>query len=191
MTASASNKQSVARLRNRSLVAPYLRVYWDNSGTLASRPAGAIPSGAPTAADNGAGNPSGAYTYRIAYEDTGNDSETGGVEKTHTTSGAKKILLTFTDTPPTGIVNRVIYRSKAGETAPLYKIAEVAVGTGTYDDNIADSSLTTGLGVYDDSRAPPPALSGVHRHGSRCFGFSGSKLYWSEDSDLELSLIHI
>lgn len=183
--ATVTNKQSVARLRNRSLVAPYLRVYWDNSGSAASRPAGAIPASAPTTADNGAGNPSGAYVYRIAYEDTSNDSETGGVEKTHTTSGAKKILLTFADTPPTGIANRVIYRSKAGETAPLYKIAKVAVATGTYDDNTADSSLTTGLGVYDDSRAPPPALSGVHRHGSRVFGFSGSVLYWCEDSDAE------
>lgn len=179
----ASFKPTSARLRSRTLVAPSGRVYWDSSGAV-FRPAGAIPALAPTTADNGAGNPNGAYTYYVTYYDSANDSETGGVLKTHTTSGAQKVLITFNDTAPTGITSRRVYRNTAGG-AVYYRIATVAVGTGTYEDNTADGSLTAGLGLYDDTWAPPPSLQGVHRHAARIFGWNGSTLYWSEASDPE------
>lgn len=166
-------------------MAPSNLVYWNLSGAAAFRPAGAIPASAPTVADNGAGLLNGAYTYFITYYDSTNDHETNSNATGTAFSGAsRQSRVTFTDTPPTGITHRNVYRNAASGSV-WYKIASVVVATGTYDDNLPDASLSTGLGLIPEDNNPPPTLVGVHRHAARVFGFNGSALYWSEASDPE------
>ncbi len=111
----------------------------------------ATPTAAPSRAlaGAGAGNvDNGAHTYAKTWVD-GNGIESGisasasALTVVDKTSDGKVTVGRNETSPGAHIAYWRVYRSKAGTTTPLYLVASVAVGTSSYTDNTADSSLPT------------------------------------------------
>lgn len=185
---SVSNKQTSAILRGIAGIAPALKAYWPVTTSIASGNLGlAVTTAAPTTAENGAGLLDGAYEWYVTQYDSLHDSE-GNPQAAAAirTVSLKKVLLTFADTPDSRTTHRRIYRNKAGNTDVHYFVAQVAVATGTYDDNTADSALTAAGGVLStDNTVPPTGLRGILTHAARVFGFIGTNLYGSKASNID------
>lgn len=191
--ADPTNKLVSANLRGLCVTSPALKAYWPNGASIASGNAGlAATTNAPTLSEPGAGVLSGAYLYKVTQVDDDHSGADGDAAEGNPSASAtitvtsKTVRVTFADTPDSRATHRRVYRTKAGETTPYYKIADVAVATGTYDDNTADSSLTTASGILKtDNDRPPTGLRGLINHGTRGFGFIDTILYCSKPGTLD------
>lgn len=106
------------------------------------------PTSAPSSAlaGAGAGNvDNGAHSYFKAWVDVngveGGLSSSSVTTVTDKTTDGKVTVGRVDASPGSHIAYWRIFRSKAGTTTPKYLLADVAIGTSSYTDNIADASL--------------------------------------------------
>lgn len=112
-----------------------------------------VPS-APTMAEDVAGNPNGAYKYKVTYEIDGYQEGSASAASATITVTSKKILVTIPVSTNTRVTKRILYRTVASG-AVYNKLATVSNNTDTtYLDNIADGSLDTTITAPTDYGAP-------------------------------------
>lgn len=117
-----------------------------------------------------AGNLDGEYFYKITAANTKVRTaderviESLPVELTALTVQASRVNLTFPAThTDSQVTHWIVYRNKAGyldgnledDEQDFYKVAEIAVGTTSYQDNIADDSLEPRPTVNFKAELPP------------------------------------
>jgi hypothetical protein len=128
-----------------------------------------IPT-APSGVDSGvAGNPNGAYKYKVTYLiDSYQEGSSSVASATVTTTGAKQITVTIPVSSNTRVTHRYLYRTAASGSI-YYFCAQIANNADlTYTDNIADASLDTTIIAPTDYGAPGAyQLSCLHK--SRIF----------------------
>jgi hypothetical protein len=182
MSASASDKQTSAMLRDITGIMPARKAYWsaDTSGKTLGI---AATTADPTTAENGAGNLNGAYAWLVTQYDSLHDSEgnPNTTAPTRTVSN-KTVRLTFADTASERATHRRIYRTTAGGTV-YYRVGETAVANATYDDNTLDSALSIELEIDNDR--PTSDARGLFVFGNRGFCFKTYNLYGSKASNLD------
>lgn len=117
-----------------------------------------IPN-APVVAVAAGGVLDGDYYYKVSYLVDGYSEGNASVASAlvQPTGANKKVLVTKpTSTPEADVTHWIIYRTTdAG--AIYYKVAQVAIGTATYLDNIADTDLDTATLAPTDNAAPSVA----------------------------------
>lgn len=117
------------------------------------------PTQTGTVASNGVGalTASGNYTYKYTYVNSNSvESDVSPISTTFTisaTSGQNRISNIATAAISWGVNNVYLYRTKANQTTPYYRVTTFTNGTTTYDDNIADSALT--IQAPTDNGVPP------------------------------------
>lgn len=126
------------------------------NGTDFTRMGVEVPNSLPTVATSSAGVLSGAYAYKIAYENS--YVVWGDVSSATTTinvAGGVRVLLTSLPVAPQsyGVAKRRIYRTTTSGTTFLFVATVADNSTTTYEDNIADGSL--GAGAPTDNGLPP------------------------------------
>lgn len=110
----------------------------------------------PTLVQGIAGALTGVYRYRLTSIHPEGETE-GGEVSAAITVAAKHITVTFPSRVPDSVLTAWgLYRTAAGGSAYL-KVGDVAIGTPTYDDNLADG----GLGAACPT--PVAAVSGLER----------------------------
>jgi hypothetical protein len=148
---------------------------------------------APVTALNGVGVLTGTYLYQVTtLRNVGGSIDESGPSPASiaVTADTNKILVT----KPTGITDGNvthwnIYRTST-EIGTFQFVAQVAIGTGTFDDNIADLDLGAALPTQFTSlqgnvitfAKPAVTFDGLARqlYNSMLFGWNGPTLYWSE-----------
>ena len=139
---------------------------------------------APTLADSGvAGNPNGAYLYKVTYEIDSYQEGSASVASASITVTSKKITVTIPVSANTRVTARNIYRTVASGAVYNF-VARVANNTDTtYTDNIADGSLDTTITAPTDYGVPP-AFQFMCLHKSRIFGLkiaaNQARVYYSD-----------
>lgn len=167
------------RLGNEFLVAPYMRCYTestlhDNSWSVVNLAGIPTPNAASTDADNGAGNLNGTgYAYYVTFYDQTRDREGNGVQGASFNAASRKRLITFNDTNSAAnstVTHRRVYRNLSPSGAIYYLVATVAVGTGTYDDNSSDATISANDTYQTDNDAPATSTYGIAKaHKGRMF----------------------
>lgn len=109
------------------------------------------PTIAPTVALNGAGGMTGNFYYSYSWVFPWGESSEGPVSVLISPS-SQKVLVTITETTPSGATNIKIYRTIAGGSQRKYLI-NIALPTKIYDDNLGDGAL--GINAPTDNGAPP------------------------------------
>ncbi len=120
---------------------------------------------APSGVDSGeAGNPDGAYKYKVTYEIDGYQEGNASAASDTVTVATNKITVTIPVSTNTRVTARTIYRT-AASGAIYYYVARVANNTDVaYTDNIADASLTTTIPAPSDYGTPASyKLSCLHK----------------------------
>ncbi len=127
-----------------------------------------IPT-APSGVDSGvAGNPNGAYKYKVSYEIDDYQEGTVSVASDTVTVVTNKITVTIPVSTNTRVTKRILYRTQASGTI-YYYCATISNNTATtYTDDIADASLDTTITAPTDYGAPDPYKYSC-LHGSRIF----------------------
>lgn len=109
---------------------------------------------APAVATGAAGNLTGDYYYKVSYQVDSYSEGNASVASSLVQPSSEKVTVTKpTSTPEADVTHWIIYRTKAGATT-YYKLASVAIGTGTYSDDVIDTSLDTGSTAPADNSAP-------------------------------------
>ncbi|MFH1318493.1 MAG: hypothetical protein ABIH71_05715, partial [Candidatus Omnitrophota bacterium] len=125
---------------------------------------------APSGADSGiAGNPNGAYKYKVSYIVSGYQEGNASVASGTVTVSSKKITVTIPVSTDTRVTARYLYRTQASGSI-YYFCAEISNNVDvTYTDNIADGSLSTTI-IAPSDNAVPSAFKYMCLHKSRIFG---------------------
>ena len=185
------------------------KLQWAGTGSTSNawRMLGANPPDAtPTAATNGAGALTGAYSYRVTFiylqsraknalPTSGNEewySESRPVTSNTVTAAGHQLRITFSaaNRNETGLGSGyvAIYRTKAGGST-YYFVQNVGSAAGFYDDNATDASLGTRTDPDDEGKepcdVPPQRLILVSTFGTRCVGVVGQPDVESGSSGLE------
>lgn len=147
------------------------------------------PTAAPTVADSGGGSgPSGTYNCYYRYKITLPDasivysglSPVGTVTLTdNTITWSNLVHATFTGATTVAIE---LFRSSAAMSAD-YLVAEVASGTTTYADSVADATLEASTEFAETGYYGPPAgveIAVYHPGSDRVFCAVDNEVYWSE-----------
>ena len=116
--------------------------YPQKSGLFIKNAPQVTPPGAPTVAEGAAGNPNGAYTYKVTFVNAFGETS-GGTTSASITVASKQISLTAIPLGPTGTTARKIYRTAAGGSDGTQKLVTTIADntTAVYTDNTADGSL--------------------------------------------------
>lgn len=168
-------------------------LYWSNSagtmkrydGTTVNNIGGhTAPTVNPTiAASVTAGIPDGDYwyTYTYIHSDLFESAPSGFVMVSVVN---KQITVTFTDTPPTTVTHRKLYR--AGGINPTFNhLVTIAKATTSYTDNISDFSISREeLSTYNNT-PPPSGLDMLIETQGVFFGVLGNKVYFSRPGQPE------
>lgn len=110
---------------------------------------------APAVAKGDSNGLTGNYYYKCTYLVDGYSEGNASVASDLIDPSGEAVVVTKpTSTPEADVTKWIIYRTIAGGSI-YYKLAEVAIGTGTYTDTTADSSLDTGTTAPSDYSAPP------------------------------------
>lgn len=147
-------------------------------GTTAYEAGIAAPSTAPTVALSGAGSLTGTVTYAYTYYDsaTRTESNPSPVSSSISPSSQTVQLSLLPGTHPRADKLR-IYRTDPGGTL-LYRLAEIAIASTTYDDDGSVDANPT-LPLFYDNDVP---LEYEHMAFVKGFAFGsiGNTLYWSK-----------
>lgn len=109
---------------------------------------------APAVATGAGGNLSGDYYYKVSYQVDGYSEGNASVASSLVQPSSQKVTVTKpTSTPEADVTHWIIYRTKAGGSI-YYKLATVLIATGSYSDDIVDSSLDTGNTAPSDNSTP-------------------------------------
>lgn len=117
------------------------------------------PTQTATIASNGVGNLTGSATYLYAYTYVNSNVVEGNVSPLSTTftisatSGQNTVGNIATAPVSYGVNNIYLYRTKANTVTPFYRIATFTNGTASFNDNVADTSLT--VQAPTDNGVPP------------------------------------
>lgn len=117
------------------------------------------PTQTASVTSNGVGNLTGGGTYIYGYSYVNTNVVEGNVSpltQTFTisaTSGQNTVSNIGTAPVSFGANNVYLYRSKANQITPLYRIATFVNGTTSFNDNISDASLT--IQSQTDAGVPP------------------------------------
>jgi hypothetical protein len=111
----------------------------------------------PATAEGIAGNPSGAYTYRVTFVTADGETEGGAASASRTVSSKKIELSSIPLSPVRTVTSRKIYRTAA--SGVQHKLVATLSDnlTTTYSDNIADGSLGANVPTVSS------AVSGMER----------------------------
>ena len=131
-------------------------VLWDHMYSVAN--------GTPTVATGSAGNPSGTYTYRVAFLTEYGVVSNGGPASASVSPSSEQVDITnipVSDDPQ--VIARLIYRDISGDA--IYRFVDQINDntTTSYTDDIADSSLgSTDLPLAGDSVLDSTPLGRLH-----------------------------
>lgn len=148
------------------------------------------PDAAP-GGSNGAGVLTGDYIYKITYYDEDRDEEgQGSATLTRSSLSSNKVTLDISAltnrTSNTRVTHWRVYRSLAGGQV-LFRVATVAIGTDTYEDNNTDATISAldTLRINEQAfKAPVANTYGfIVKHGTRLFMF-GPADYYDYDSSV-------
>lgn len=123
------------------------------------------------------------YTFVSAYGEEGQPSNATIATGAFGTWALSGIDATVPDSAERNITTVRIYRTRPGvSTSVFFKVADIALGTTTYNDNTTDDAVAQNPILESTSWAPPPAgLQGIVAHPSGFLvGFVGRDLYMSE-----------
>jgi hypothetical protein len=126
------------------------------------------PTTTHSVATGAAGNPNGAYQYKITYVNSQSvESDVGPVNATITVASTKVELTGIPVAPQSwGVSSRYIYRTADGGTS-FKRVTELADNTTTtYSDDTADASLGT---TAPTDNGVPPKYSTIVYHQNRLF----------------------
>lgn len=98
------------------------------------------PSSAPTAATGIAGILTGAYQYKITWKSVDGETTVSSASGTVNPS-SQTVDVGRNNTPPAHVIYWSIYRTLDGGST-FFWVADVAIGTTSYNDNVADALLT-------------------------------------------------
>lgn len=109
---------------------------------------------APAVATGAGDGLTGAYYYKVSYQVDSYSEGNASVASSVVNPSAQAVTVTKpTSTPEADVTHWIIYRTVASGSI-YYKLATVAIGTGSYSDTTADSSLDTGTTAPSDNSAP-------------------------------------
>lgn len=122
------------------------------------------PSAAPSAATNGAGVLSGNYSYRVTFYNSslGHESNPSAASNTVSTSSNQIRLSSLPTTTDPQVDKYRIYRTTTGGGIYSY-LAEIAIASTYYDDNLSDSNLGTAVELTGNGVPPIAAMMIVHK----------------------------
>ena len=120
-----------------------------------------------------------AHYVQTYVDDLGEESPPSGISEMVAFYPGQKVSLSLGASPGGNITYRRLYRSAAGsEEDAFFFLAELGVGTTTYDDVLADSELQDPLPAFE---SPPTSLTGiVTMPNGYLVGFEGKTLHFSE-----------
>lgn len=117
----------------------------------------------------GAGNPNGAYTYKILFRNSGTVQGNPSAQSTTITVASTKVEITSIPVAPQshGVASRRLYRTKTSMTT-FYLLTTLSDNTTTtYSDDTADTGL--GAELTTDDKSEPPKYSTIIYHQNRLF----------------------
>lgn len=130
---------------------------WDGRSTTTRNWGIDAATTAPTVALGSAGALTGDYYYHYAWV----NSATGVVSSPSAISSviaATSDRIDISGVPASNTDPQVthwrLFRNTAGQTTTFYKVADIAIGTTTYTDNITDATITAN-DIMDDDNDPP------------------------------------
>jgi len=127
---------------------------WKYDGTNAIDMGVAVPT-APAVAIGAATGLTGDYYYKVSWQVDSYEEGDASVASALIQPSNQKVTVTKpTSTAEGDVTHWIIYRTEASGTT-YYKVASVAVATGTYTDSTADASLDTGTTAPTDNNVPP------------------------------------
>lgn len=137
-------------------------------GTVAN--VGMANPAAPTTALGSATGLTGTYDYIVTWEDAyGNESGPSPISTARTPAN-QKIDVSQPASPPTEAAYWNIYRRKtSANQAQHYFVTRLAIGTATYNDNVADSAVSLLRIPPKQSIGAPPAANFVADHTGRMY----------------------
>lgn len=114
----------------------------------------AVPD-APAVAKGASTGLTGDYYYKVSWQvDSYEEGDASVASALIQPSNEDVVVTKPTSTQEADVTHWIIYRTEAGGLV-YYKLATVAVGTGTYTDSTADSSLDTGTTAPTNNNVPP------------------------------------
>jgi hypothetical protein len=123
------------------------------------------------------------YTFVSAYGEEGQPSDATLATGTSGTWALSGIDAAVPDPTERNITTVRIYRTRPGFTSTqFFEVADIALGTTTYNDNITEEAVALNPILESTLWAEPPAtLQGLTVHpGGFLVGFTGRDLYFSE-----------
>lgn len=115
------------------------------------------------------GSLTGTYRYYQAFYNEDRDHEGPSVFSADASPSGQGIRVTFNDTnAPADATHRRIYRNQNGG-AIYYRVATVAIATGTYDDTASDVAISANATLELDNDRPE-RMGIVHTHKGYMFG---------------------
>lgn len=181
-TFDVSRKDSVAVLDDVAISLPEYKVFrTDGSVNDVGIPR---PVAVPTASAGAAGNPNGAYIYKITYKDSvkgyfGQGSDTFSISVTN--QQVVIDLTTLTNKAAHSAVDKIqIWRSAAGGSI-LFLVEEIAIASTSYTDNSSDATIGVNdtLPVAEQAYAVPTkdTFGFTVRAKDRVFDFGAADYY--------------
>lgn len=136
---------------------------WKYDGTNAIDMGVAVPD-APAVAEGTSTGLTGDYYYKVSWQIDSYEEGDASVASALIQPTDDKVVVTKpTSTAEGDVTHWIIYRTEASGSI-FYKLATVAVGTGTYTDSTADVSLDTGTTAPTDNNVPPVNADFVALH---------------------------
>lgn len=154
---------------------------WKYDGTNAIVMGVAVPD-APAVATGAGDGLDGAYYYKVSWMVDSYEEGDASVASDVINPSEQAVTVTKpTSTAEGDITHWIIYRTEASGSI-YYKLATVAVGTGTYTDTTADASLDTGTTAPTDNNVPPVNADFIALHHRYIFMVDKdtSRIYFSK-----------
>lgn len=159
-------RQTTARLRDEWVIMPAYKSLTDATGGGAAEPdtfddlGFDTPDAAPTVATNGAGNVDGTRGYLVTFYDSDRDAESNPYDPDNpqtVVASNNAIRLTFQDTNSgdnSRWTHRRVYRNDSDSGSTYYYVGQVAIATGTFDDDNTDATIRANDTIQLDNDKP-------------------------------------
>jgi|TARA_Y100000310_G_scaffold292578_1_gene321454 hypothetical protein len=154
---------------------------WKYDGTNAIVMGVEVPN-APAVAIGASTGLTGDYYYKVSWQVDSYEEGDASVASSLIQPSNEDITVTKpTNTPEGDVTDWIIYRTKAGGSL-YYKVASVAIGTGTYTDSTTDANLDTASEAPTDNNVPPVNADFIALHHRYVFlvDKDTSRIYFSK-----------
>lgn len=131
------------------------------------------PSSVPTLVEGAAGNPNGAYYYKVTYVNNAGFEGNASSASAQITVTSKKIEVSAIPvSTDLQVKQRRLYRTQAGG-ATYYRVVTIDNNyETTYSDDVADANLSVELSTDHDV---PPVFSSIQEHNSLLWGVEAAR----------------